>query len=73
LRRGIFRDTTSTGLPAVIQARVLGDVDGDLDSMFGNDGQTYLYSNVTRQIAWRGVPRVGKALTIDVYGAPGGV
>lgn len=28
--------------------------------------------NLTRQVAWLGVPRVGRPLTIDFHGTPGG-
>jgi len=71
---GVFTDTTPTNLLALsdyAQALALGDLDGDgdLDAFVGNDSQRdRLYTNLTRQLAWRGIPRVGKPLTLDLYG-----
>ncbi|MEM7308002.1 MAG: VCBS repeat-containing protein [Planctomycetota bacterium] len=55
----------------------LGDIDGDddLDVLVGNDGlfqpqQNRLYTNLTRHVAWSGLPRVGQAYDVDVYGVP---
>ncbi|MEM7200943.1 MAG: VCBS repeat-containing protein [Planctomycetota bacterium] len=41
------------------------DGDGDLDPMLGNA------VNLTRQLAWRSMPRVGKLLRFEVHGTPG--
>ncbi|MCI0588008.1 MAG: FG-GAP-like repeat-containing protein, partial [Planctomycetes bacterium] len=75
---GVFTDVTATNLPALLgntNAVALGDVDGDddLDAFVGNGTlqlrqQNRLYTNLTRQVAWRGIPRVGKPLTLDVRG-----
>ena len=45
--------------------------DGDLDALLGGGSPAIALTNLTRQLAWRGVPAVGKSLTMDVYGAPG--
>ena len=29
-----------------------------------------IYLNLIRQLAWRGIPRIGKALTMNFYGQP---
>ncbi len=49
---------------------VLGDLDGDgdLDAWLGTEGRDRVLSNLTRQLAWRGIPRIGKPLTFDLYG-----
>jgi hypothetical protein len=70
---GVFTDVTATNLPALsdeTMAIALGDVDvdGDLDAFVGNFGQNRLYTNLTRQLAWRGIPRIGKPLTLDLHG-----
>ncbi|MFO0983368.1 MAG: VCBS repeat-containing protein [Planctomycetota bacterium] len=54
-------------------ALVLADLDddGDLDLVVGNRSpQNRIVSNVTRQLAWRATPRMGKPLTLDLYGPP---
>ncbi len=70
---GLFSDATAQ-LPAVLdstEALALGDVDGDgdLDALIGYDEtEPSLLSNLSRQLAWRGIPRVGKPLTLDLFG-----
>jgi hypothetical protein len=32
----------------------------------------FVYTNLTRQLAWRGLPRLGKRLDLDVHGPAGG-
>ena len=52
----------------------LGDVDGNLDALIGKYGkEESLLTNLTRALAWRGIPRIGKPLTYDLYGPPSGV
>ncbi len=46
------------------------DGDGDLDLVVGSWGSLRVLSNLSRQITWRSVPRVGEALTFDLYGQP---
>ena len=46
------------------------DLDGDLD--FWADGSPgRILTNLERQLAWRAVPRVGKTLTLDLFGTAG--
>ncbi|MEM7308384.1 MAG: VCBS repeat-containing protein [Planctomycetota bacterium] len=47
------------------------DLDGDVDVLVG--GTLAYQVNVTRQLAWRGLPRAGKPLALEVRGPGGGV
>ncbi|MCI0585382.1 MAG: VCBS repeat-containing protein [Planctomycetes bacterium] len=74
---GLFTDSTVTDLPALTDwtsAVALGDLDddGDLDAFAGVRGLDRLYTNLTRQLAWRGIPRAGKPLTLDLRGPASG-
>ena len=65
----------ATGLPAMLddtRAVAFGDVDGDgdLDALIGNIGDNRLLMNLTRHLAWRGIPRLGKPLALDAWGPP---
>jgi hypothetical protein len=44
------------------------DGDGDVDLVVGSWGSLRTVSNVTRQITWRSIPRVGQSLTFDLHG-----
>jgi len=73
---GLFADATAD-LPPLSErtcALAWGDVDGDgdLDAWIGTDEQDRLLSNRTRQLARRGIPRIGKPLAFDVFGPPWG-
>jgi hypothetical protein len=49
------------------------DQDGDLDALLGNIGAPVrLLSSLERQLAWRHVPAIGKTLSLNVNGPPGG-
>jgi hypothetical protein len=58
--------------PWLAGERELGDLDGDgdLDALVSLSGQDVVWSNLTRHLAWRGLPRIGKPLALEVYGAP---
>lgn len=44
------------------------DRDGDLDSVLANEGTDWVLSNLKTQLAWRSLPRLGRPLTMDLYG-----
>ncbi len=75
---GVFTDATTTDLPTLsdsTSAIALGDLDGDgdLDVFAGNAVQSgRTYTNLARQLAWRGIPRAGKPLALDIWGPAGG-
>jgi hypothetical protein len=48
----------------------VGDVDGDgdVDLMLASWHGTELYRNLHHQIAWSALPRVGRTLTLELYG-----
>jgi hypothetical protein len=56
-------------------ALAAGDVDGDLDLdvVMASAGRSRIYTNLTRQLAWRNLPRVGKPLSLDVAGPANGI
>ncbi|HET6202174.1 MAG TPA: FG-GAP-like repeat-containing protein [Planctomycetota bacterium] len=70
---GVFTDATAMDLPALLEdtrAIALGDVDGDgdLDAFVAVDGQDRILTNLSRQLSWRGIPRAGKPLALDLRG-----
>ncbi|HKB14785.1 MAG TPA: FG-GAP-like repeat-containing protein, partial [Planctomycetota bacterium] len=49
------------------------DGDGDLDAFIGNTGMPHrVLTNLTAQLAWRAIPRVGKPLRFEMYGPSSG-
>jgi hypothetical protein len=74
----VFTDATATALPPALEFGsdvVLfdADLDGDRDAAISAWGQNRYQANLSRQLAWRSLPRIGKPLVLDVYGPPLGV
>jgi hypothetical protein len=74
---GTFTDSTSL-LPResdLTDGLALADVDedGDLDAFSANGGGRIdrVYANLSRHLARRGLPRIGKPLLLDLNGPPG--
>jgi large repetitive protein len=74
---GVFADETVTNLPPLFDypsALALGDLDGDgdVDALVAAPDEDRIYTNLSRQLSWRGIPRAGKALTLDLWGPANG-
>jgi hypothetical protein len=41
-----------------------------VNAPYGDFGGEVLWFNLTRQLAWRTVPRIGKPLTLELHGPP---
>ncbi|MCI0588292.1 MAG: VCBS repeat-containing protein [Planctomycetes bacterium] len=70
---GTFSDVTAADVPGFLldtRSLAAGDVDGDgdLDVVAGVPDQEIPYTNLTRQLSWRGIPRTGRLLTLDLWG-----
>jgi hypothetical protein len=72
---GDFTDVSAAQMPKEgrsTSAVALADMDGDDDPdlLVAEYAQIRLYTNLTRQLAWRSLPRIGRSLQLDVYGGP---
>jgi hypothetical protein len=69
---GIFSDATdpATYIDSKTAVVAIGDIDGDGDSgaVVNDIERIRPLFNLTRQLAWRGPPRLGKPLTLDIHG-----
>jgi VCBS repeat protein len=72
---GVFSDATAS-LPPFVDATAavaLADLDGDGDlDAFDSGRPSRILTNLTAQLAWRAIPRVGKPLRLEMYGPPAG-
>ena len=69
---GVYSDASSqlAGSRGSALDAAFGDMDGDgdLDAVLADSGELRILSNLTRQLAWRALPRIGKPVTFDLYG-----
>ncbi|MEM7308025.1 MAG: VCBS repeat-containing protein [Planctomycetota bacterium] len=76
---GVFADGTTlhlpdASLPSYQVALADLDEDGDPDLLFANylGFPNTLWTNLSRQLAWRETPTIGQPLELDLYGTPRG-